>query len=345
MKATMFVNRLPITGRAFAVAICLCLFLQAAEARPVKAAHFVLGPSSPDAVAVRFEDAMRILVLADELGFNTIVLQIANGVNLDSAPRLARPGAWAREQLKDFADQARSRGLDVVPEFKFLTHQEKFLQTAYPELLYNAVTYDPRKEAVYEIVFAMLDEVIDLIKPKAVSIGHDEVVGWNPHHARRHLGPDEAMLPADLFLYDVKVLHEFLAERNVETWMWGDMLLSPEQFAGYASTYFHGNRNGYGKALRREIPREIVICDWQYTNNQAEFPSMKVFQDDGFRVIGSVWEDAKTAMNFGQYAADSSAMGMMATTWFYVPQRRWDRVEKILESSAEAFRALDQHDE
>ena len=341
----MSADRLPIMAKVFAVAVCLCLFLQTAEAQPIKAAHFVLGPSSPDAVAVRFEDAVRILELADELGFNTIVLQIANGVNFDSTPGLARPGAWRREQLKEFADKARLRGLDVVPEFKFLTHQEKFLQTAHPELLYNAVSYDPRKEAVYDIVFAMLDEVIALIGPKAVSIGHDEVVGWNPHHARKHLGPGEAMLPADLFLYDVKVLHEFLGKRNIETWMWGDMLLSPEEFPGFASTYFHGNRNGYGKALRQEIPREIVICDWQYTSNQAEFPSMKVFQDDGFRVIGSVWEDAKTARNFGQYAAHSGALGMMATTWFYVPQRRWDRVEQILESSAEAFRTLDQHDD
>ena len=305
----------------------------------------MLGPSSPDAIAVRFEDAMRLLEMADELGFNTIVLQIANSVNLNSTPELARRGAWEREQLKEFVDEAQLRGLDVVPEFKFLTHQEKFLQTAHPELLYNAVTYDPRKEAVYNIVFAMLEEVIALINPKAISIGHDEVVGWNPHHARKHLGSGEVMLPADLFLYDVKVLHEFLRRRSIETWMWGDMLLSPEEFPGFADTYFHGNRNGYGKVLRQEIPREIVICDWQYTSDRTEFPSMKVFQDEGFRVIGSVWEDAKTARNFGQYAADSGALGMMATTWFYVPQQRWDRVEQILRSSAEAFRTLEQNDD
>jgi hypothetical protein len=314
-------------------------------AEPIKAAHFVLGPSDPRATAVRFEDAIRIVDLAAELEFNTVVLQIANGVMFDAAPELSRKGAWTRAQLTEFARHAREQGLDVIPEFKFLTHQEKFLAGHYPELMYNVVTYDPRESGVYDIVFAVLDEVIELINPRAISIGHDEVVGWNPHHAKRNLAAGETMLPADLFLADVVQLHEYLETRNVETWMWGDMLISPGEFPDMEGTYLHGTTGGYGKALRDQIPRSIVICDWHYSGSQAEFPSVAMLQSEGFEVIGAVWENPITAENFSRYVADSGAAGMMATTWFYVPQRRWERVEKILRTSASAFRILDEKNE
>ena len=152
------------------------------------------------------------------------------------------------------------------------------------------------------------------------------------------------MLPADLFLHDVELIHAFLEKKNIETWMWGDMLLSPDEFPGYSSTYFHGTGSGYGKALRQKIPRAIVICDWHYSGDQAQFPSLAAFQEDGFRVVGAVWEDENTAQNYSRQAAEASALGMMATTWFYVPQQRWDQVEQILRASAAAFRVLDRND-
>ena len=98
------------------------------------------------------------------------------------------------------------------------------------------------------------------------------------------------MLPAELFIKDVNILHEFLEERKIETWMWGDMLLSPGEFPGHDSTNFHGNREGYGKELRAEIPRSVIICDWHYKSVGEEFPSTTAFIEEGFRVIRRRWE-------------------------------------------------------
>jgi len=116
---------------------------------------------------------------------------------------------------------ARARSLDVIPEIMLLTHQEKFFQEHHPKLMFNKSTYDPRNEETYSAVFALLDEIIEAIHPKAIHIGHDEVAGYQPYSTKKWLRLSETMLPADLFLQDVIHIHTFLKQKKVETWMWG----------------------------------------------------------------------------------------------------------------------------
>ena len=319
------------------VLILFCFYSVPGSTQTIRAAHFVLAPSSPEAVAVSFENAIRIVDIVASAGYNTIVVQIANSVEIDSAPALTRRGAWTKEEFRQFVSYAAERDLQVVPEFKFLTHQEKFLQGHYPSLMYNAVTYDPRKQAVYDIVFSILQEFIELIDPPAIHIGHDEVVGWNKEHARKHLAEGERMLPAELFAADVRVIHDFLDGKNVETWMWGDMLLTSDEFPTMLASHLHGGVGNYGKQLRSTLPRDIVICDWHYTDQQLEFPSLTTLQQDGFRVIATTWGKKGTIENFNNYAATNDAYGMMATTWYYLPLGQLDVVERIYATSAKSF--------
>ncbi len=306
---------------------------------PVRAAHFVLAPSSPEARTVPLQDALRVLGMVCSAGYNTLVVQVANGIRLDAAPELSRDGSWTKKDVAIFLESARNCGIDVIPELKLLTHQEKFFQSHFPDLMYNAVTYDPRDERVYSIVFDVLDEIISIMKPRAISIGHDEVVGWNKEHARRKLAPGESMLPADLYLADVLTVHEYIKKQNIDTWMWGDMLFAPDEVPQFHPSDLHGSPTGYGKSLRDKIPKDIVICDWHYSAEQTVFPTMSILQAEGFRVIGAVWKKGSTARNFSAYAAEHGAYGMMATTWFYVPLRQWPVVDSILSESGRAIGA------
>ena len=40
--------------------------------------------------------------------------------------------------------------------------------------MFNTVSYDPRKDATYAVVFPFLDELIEAVHPRAIHIGHDE---------------------------------------------------------------------------------------------------------------------------------------------------------------------------
>ncbi|MBI5197430.1 MAG: hypothetical protein HZA19_02355, partial [Nitrospirae bacterium] len=199
------------------------------------------------------------------------------------------------------------------------------------ELMFNALTYDPRKEDTYAVILPVLNEVIDLIHPRAIHIGHDEVARGS------RLLPGEEPLPPELFLMDVERVYTHLAQRGVETWMWGDMLISPEEFPGMLRGPLHGD-SGYA-ALRGKIPTDIVICDWHYFDVQTDFPSAKAFADAGHQVLGATWKNARTTGNFSRYMAGipSGGMGMIATTWFHVQRKEWNIVEDIIKTSGGAF--------
>lgn len=294
----------------------------------VRALHFVLRGVTPD-------KARRLIDQARLAQFNTLILHLADAVRLESLPRIARADAWAPSDLAGVANYARASGFDLVPELKLLTHQEKLLKKTRPELLYNAVTLDPRKSATYDLLLPAMDEVIQLMKPRAFHIGHDEARGIAGR--RKGLKRRDRGLPAGLFLRSVERLHRHLASRGVETWMWGDMLLDPERFPAMPQRQLHGNPE-YAALLDR-IPHDIIICDWHYKGEQPDFPTALAFARAGHPVLGATWKRFTTTRNFSRYVAELpfGGLGMIATTWSEVQKGNRDTVERIIETSGAAF--------
>src|SRR5690606_29250644 len=174
----------------------------------VRAAQIVLRDITPE-VAIAAIDRMR------RGHYNMVLLSISNNVQFKSLGKLANNCAWPLEDFNKVVTHARESGMEVIPELRFLSHQHKdFLVTgAYPELMYNEKTYNPQNEKVYKIVFSYIDEVLDIINPRAVHIGHDEVYGVSGRDA----GAKDA-LPPNLFKEDVLKLHAYLKKKNIQTW-------------------------------------------------------------------------------------------------------------------------------
>ncbi len=301
------------------------------QPQKIRAWHFVLR-------TVPLDRAYWMVDQAQKAGFNTVVVTITDGVNLRYAPWKGLPEAWSREDFVKWVAYVLNKGMEVIPEIKLLTHQEKLFQNNFPLLMFNKSTYDPRKGPVYEKTALLLNEIVEITHAPALHIGHDEVAGYNPSWVEKWLCMGEAILPAELFLQDVLHIHDYLKNRGIETWMWGDMLISPEEFPEMFASELHGGSVGYGKALRAKLPKDIVICDWHYSDDQPDFPSLAVMQKEGFRVIGTTWKKPRTIDNFSRYAAQHHAYGMMATTWFHVQRKEWDVVERIIRESGDAFR-------
>lgn len=301
-------------------------------------------------VGITPEQTYSVIDRAKVRHFNTLILGIAwrGSTRLSSTP-WTKPISyqWSKRELVDVVKYARGKGLDIVLAVELLTHQEVFFADAFPDLMYNSSTYDPRKSRVYEIVFPLFDELIALIHPKAIHIGHDELAGYwvrkGLWHKEVGLRGAEVGLPAELFLKDVQVIYSYLSKRGVETWMWGDMLISPEELPGMNSAAMNGATPGYGKVLRDRIPKNIVICDWHYWGGESEFRSLDVFRREGFRVLGATWRNNVTTNNFSAYAALHGAEGMVATTWAVLGAdsenvvRTMDELLGVIDFSGEAF--------
>lgn len=284
-------------------------------------------------------EALNLLKKARYYNFNTIIIQLADGVKLESMEGLYRHDAWDKDFLKEFSIKAEELDLEFIPEIKFLTHQEKLLKGRYPALMYNRFTYDPRLPETQQKAKEILDELTELIAVNAIHVGHDEVFGayeYHPDSKKEELSEGEP-LTAQLFKESILFLYDYLTEKNIKMWMWGDMFLQRSAYPEMFQWSLHGDEN-YA-SLIDEIPRDIVICDWHYWDNQTEFPSASFFSEKGFRTIGATWKKEHNIKNFSSDVdhLNKHENGMMATTWFHVQRDEWGVVEDILQTSGEHF--------
>lgn len=145
-----------------------------------------------------------------------------------------------KAQLKEFLEYIKSFGIDVIPEVQSLGHVQ-YMTHAYPEIaeipeteeLENVDTreedmlpsqfyrhsYCPSNERSYQILFDIIDEIVEVFEPKEfVHMGHDEVREIGVCKICKHKDP------AQLFAQDVIRIHDYLASKGLKMMMWADMI-------------------------------------------------------------------------------------------------------------------------
>lgn len=132
-------------------------------------------------------------------------------------------GYISQEMCREIAEYCRKRGVEIIPEVPTLSHAD-YICLAYPEIAERdndpfPDTYCPSNPRTYEIVFDILDEIIDVFDPGRINIGHDEL--YTACVCERCRGK----APADVYAEDVTRISEYLSERGISTMMWGEKLL------------------------------------------------------------------------------------------------------------------------
>ena len=143
--------------------------------------------------------------------------------------------------VRDLCEYARGYGIEIIPEIQSLGHVQ-FMTQAYPEIaerpadapVYEATDerladippndfyahcYCPSNPMSYEILFDLIDEIVDVFRPKEyVHMGHDEVyqIGVCPVCRERD--------PADLFAEDILCIRDYLSSLGLKMMIWSDML-------------------------------------------------------------------------------------------------------------------------
>ncbi len=295
-------------------------------------------PTRPDEPILAFHYVARemdlelqksIIDRVEKAGYNTVIIQITQGFDLENAPWKALPTALSRAEFVELVDYIKWKGLYIIPEVKLFTHQEKFLDRTDPsheKLMFNSKTYDPRKEEIYEIVVPLLSEIISITRPFAFHVGHDEVAYYqwkdedgdyiNPALSLRE---DEANNIAHGSLYKISInrLEEIISRKwGIETWIWGDMLLHPNEFPNMFAPHLNANTGKwFGKTLRNSITNNLTVIDYHYFDGQDEFPSGLAFQEAGFDVLGSTWWRDDVTKRHTKWAAENNYSWMVSTSW------------------------------
>jgi len=277
---------------------------------------------------------------------NTLMLYVADDVKFERAGIRALRNSLTKAEFKSVVDYARASGMKVIPHLPLLTKQHRFFKDSMPGLMYNNSTYDPTNKKTMEKVYVHLEELIELIEPTDIHIGHDEVEGsfkrksrqkWTASQKKKWLKEGEDMLPPALFLQHLREVSNWLGDKGIRTWIWGDMLIANAEFPGMRNKNMHGNL-GYAE-LRPSLPKSIVICDWHYWDTGPDFPTASAFADLGHDVLGATREKPKNILGFSRFMTglDEKGKGMIATLWSMVNRSDPEIVDKVISQSGRAF--------
>ncbi len=268
---------------------------------------------------------------------NTIFLELAGGMRFDRRPEISEAwernnrlaaegkappvphgevagGGWlTKAEVKDLVDYARGFGIEVVPEIQSLSHVQ-YLTMTYPEIAEAPVedgyadSYCPLHPKSREIVFDMIDEVVELLGPlRYLHMGHDEVYTMGECPRCTNVSRDE------LFARDIVAIYEHLKSKNVGMMIWADMLQPWQRYAGENAA-----------AL---IPKDIVMLEFVwYFRTWADTEDLLL--RNGFRVIlGNCYSS-----HFTRYESRTDKAGVIGTqvsVWSATSEEEMGRLGKL----------------
>lgn len=268
---------------------------------------------------------------------NTLILRVDYNYEYESYPNLRSRNPLTKEQVKKLVKTAKKNGIRIIPQINLLGHQSwktslGNLLKEYPEFdetpnvnipeyyswpnddgLY-CKSYCPLHPEVHNVVFALVDELMEVFETDAFHAGMDEVFFIGHDDCPRCTGMDKSKLFAD----ELTLIHDHLAKKNQELWIWGDRLIDG-QTTGLGM--WEASMNDTHRAIDM-IPKDIVICDWHY---QRAEPTAVYFAMKGFRVVTCPWNTPEVAeaqydllMSLKKNSSpeiSNNLIGMVQTIW------------------------------
>lgn len=236
-------------------------------------------------------------------GINTLVLRVDYNYSYTSYPNLRAKNPLKEADVKQLVASAKKHGIELIPQVNLLGHQSwasrlgNLLQE-YPEFDENpsvgmpedyewpnedglyCKSYCPLHPDVHEVVFALVDEIMEVFEAVSFHAGMDEVFYIGEDECPRCNGKNKA----ELFANEVNKIQYHLEEKGQNLWIWGDRLID-------------GHTTGLGMWEASEndthqsidlISKNVLICDWHY---ERADPTAALFALKGFEVLTCPWRN------------------------------------------------------
>ena len=282
-----------------------CCRIEDAPFKSHRGVHLFLPP--PD----EMEEFLRILDVLASLKYNMIILETGGGMEFDRHPEvnaawrrfcrevreypggpqgmqasesywkdsthveICGSGVMSKKDLRRIVDHCAMLGLEIVPEIQALSHSY-YLTMSHPEIAERPYerwpdSYCPSCEESYQLYFELAEEVLEVIHPRRVSIGHDEVrvLGECPRCKGKS--------GHELLAYDINRLHAFYEEKGISIMMWGEMLQNFQTWKGvYAGGVGSAEQiDKYGRRYHMiptfeaadMVPKDILLLDWYHARS------------------------------------------------------------------------------
>lgn len=286
-----------------------------------RAVHVHIGYSSRFDRETRYRRLkMFIEKVMPEYKFNTLLLELDQGFQFKNHPEMNDRKVLTHRQAKEIVALAAENNIEIIPEYNTFGHQgsaEIRIAGAYPQLVEgHPGSYCPAKPEVYKLHFEMFEEILDVFHPGFFHIGHDEIafgaITCPKCRSRRRI---------DLYEEDILKYYEFFKKKGVRIIIWGDLLWNKEIHRYYRVETSPVLEDP--EEVCRRLPKDIIICDWNYEPCFAKFPSVDYFRKFGFDVwpalcVQATREKGRFETNiahFSTYAKKRNLSSIVLTTW------------------------------
>ena len=215
-----------------------------------------------------YEKALTFLA---ERGINRVIWHFCDdqGCQLQfrSVPGIGSARSYTVNETRQLIQFAKQRGVELVPEIASLGHSRYITRLpAYQHLNENDDAYSgmcPVEPETREVIARLVRETMEIFDSAEVHVGLDEVaIGDHPLTRQSLRTRSKAQIIAD----HIRFVRELVVEEGGrEMWMWGDGLIASDELIGL-------------------VPKDIVICNWQYAADVDQSSTQKLL-DAGFDVI------------------------------------------------------------
>ncbi|HEY4234691.1 MAG TPA: family 20 glycosylhydrolase [Lacipirellulaceae bacterium] len=325
----------------FAAAVCAAVPPTANH--PWRAIHFICYHD--DAGLMKLEEQLPQLAKA---GINCVILEMNYNFEYQSHPELRQGERQiTKGGARQLVEACRKNDIELVPQFQCLGHQSWKENTSpllvkYPELDltpdvpsdtkgFYCREWNPLDPKVNEIIFPLIDELVDAFDAKAVHVGMDEVFLLASEHAKT-----KDHDPAEVFAKTVKDLHEHIVgQRGLTMLMWADRLID-----GKLLNMGEWEASQVGTAASVDkIPKDIILCPWHYEPREGgAYESVPMLMEKGFRVMPASWKNTDAGLALIRFAreheTDGRLVGHIFTTWSGAPDKNWAEWEPVAKGLA-----------
>jgi hexosaminidase len=217
-------------------------------------------------------------------------------------------GSLTPDEIREIIKYARSYHIEIVPEQQTFGHLHKALKfekyNSLAETPYGDVL-SPQQEGSYKLIADWYRELNELFPGRFFHIGEDETFelgeGQSREAARtRGVGA--------VYFEHLNRVRDLLKPYNRKLMFWGDIALNNPDLIG-------------------QIPKEMIVANWDYAPRDDYNSRIKPFMDAGLEqfICPGVWgwnqifpnidAASKNIINFVRDGQAAGSQGMLNTTW------------------------------
>ena len=287
----------------------------------------------PETRPAQIERAIRLAVL---LKFNYAIVEPWGTYKSEKHPWRCWPNApMTKAETSRLVALGKDLGITLIPQINCYGHASYSRSISnkhsaldmHPEYAplfepggWNWCLSNPETQRVLREMIAEMHE--NFGNPPFFHLGCDE--------AEQQTCPECTKTPnVELVCRHIAGLSEFVKSRGARAMIWHDMFLDKKDPRWKD---FVKNGNAEYVAGLATLPKDIIICDWQYSygnmkETRTEWPTISFFAEKGFGVAGCPWMNYNSMKPMADYIVKTpGGFGFIETTWHRLRGKAWQQM-------------------